>query len=134
MTQSYNFSPQAIQQQQMYQGSYMRPPVLSGLRGRPVTSLEEARAQSIDFDGSIFFFPDLVNKRIFTKQINMDGTASLNVYYLGELPVNENAQPAVSMDNFVTREEFESVLAQLKASFQPPQGQVSAQKPEVLNF
>lgn len=53
-----------------------------GIKGRPVSSIEEARAISIDFDGSVFYFPDLANRRIYTKQINMDGTASLNVYDL----------------------------------------------------
>ena len=57
-----------------------------GIKGRPVSSLEEARAMSIDFDGSIFYFPDLANQRIYTKQINLDGTATLNVYEYKELP------------------------------------------------
>jgi hypothetical protein len=39
----------------------------NGLKGRPVSSFEEARAMTIDFDGSTFFFPDLANKRIYTK-------------------------------------------------------------------
>lgn len=52
-------------------------PAFIGLKGRPVSSLEEARAAAIDFDGSVFFFPDLANKRIYTKQINLDGTASM---------------------------------------------------------
>ena len=54
----------------------------TGLKGRLVSSLEEARATSIDFDGSVFYFPDFANKRIYTKQINADGTATLNVYEL----------------------------------------------------
>ena len=40
------------------------------LKGRPVSSIEEVRAASIDFDGSVFYFPDIANKRIYTKQIN----------------------------------------------------------------
>ena len=40
---------------------YQQP---AGIKGRPVASIEEARASIIDFDGSIFFFPDLANKRI----------------------------------------------------------------------
>ena len=56
------------------------------LKGHPVASLEEARATSIDFDGSVFFFPDLANKKIYTKQINADGTASLNMYSKQDLP------------------------------------------------
>lgn len=89
-----------------------------GLKGRPVSSLEEARAMSIDFDGSIFFFPDLANKHIYTKQINMDGTATLNVYELQELPVEPQFP---SMNNFITREEFEAVINQLKADKITPQ-------------
>ena len=80
-----------------------------GLKGRPVSSLEEARAMSIDFDGSIFFFPDLANKKIYTKQINMDGTATLNMYELKEIPTVSST----SNTNFVTREEFENALNQI---------------------
>ena len=78
-----------------------------GLKGRPVSSIDEARASTIDFDGSVFFFPDLANKCIYTKQINMDGTATLLMYELKEIPV-------ASQPNFVTREEFENTIAQLQ--------------------
>jgi len=46
------------------------------------------KASAIDFDGSIFYFPDLANQKIYTKQINMDGTATLNVYEI----INNNQQ------------------------------------------
>lgn len=78
-----------------------------GLKGRPVSSIDEARASSIDFDGTVFYFPDLANKRIYTKQINLDGTATLLMYELKEIPV-------ASQPNFITREEFETTIAQLK--------------------
>lgn len=81
-----------------------------GLKGRPVSSLEEVKAASIDFDGSIFFFPDLANRRIFTKQINMDGTSSLYMYEMKEFPVAEGT----TNNNYVTREEFTSALAQIQ--------------------
>lgn len=77
------------------------------IKGRPVSSIEEARAISIDFDGSIFYFPDLANKRIYTKQINMDGTASLKVYEFKE-------EPVVTTPQYVTKEEFEEALKKLK--------------------
>lgn len=83
------------------------------LKGRPVSSLEEARATTIDFDGSVFFFPDLANKRIYTKQINIDGTATLNMYELQKLPT------APTESNYVTREEFEAVLQELRKSLVP---------------
>ena len=79
-----------------------------GIKGRPVSSLEEARATSIDFDGSVFYFPDLANHRIYTKQVNLDGTATLNVYEQKELP---EIQP------YITREEFNQVIEQIKQMF-----------------
>lgn len=83
-----------------------------GLKGRPVSSLEEVKAASIDFDGSIFFFPDLANKRIFTKQINMDGTSSLYMYELKEFPIAEGSS------NYVTREEFSAAMSQIQEALQ----------------
>jgi hypothetical protein len=74
-----------------------------------VSSIEEARASTIDFDGSVFYFPDLANKCIYTKQINIDGTSTLLMYELKELPVD---QPT-----FVTREEFENTINQIKGLF-----------------
>lgn len=108
-----NYYPQQATQQQSTIRSM--PPQL-GLKGRPVSSLEEARATSIDFDGSIFFFPDLANRRIYTKQINMDGTATLNMYELKEIP-SVNAAVNVNNSNFITREEFEKVISELQLSF-----------------
>lgn len=109
----------------------------NGLKGRLVSSLEEARATSIDFDGSIFYFPDLANKRIYTKQINMDGTATLNMYELKETPImNENPQISQSMNNFITRDEFEQVIGQIqqKLSKEVAQVQPNIPKKEVVNF
>lgn len=81
-------------------------------RIRPVASLDEVRAMNIDFDGSVFYFPDYANRKIYTKQINMDGTASINMYELKEIP---SAQPA-SVD-FVTRDEFNATLSSIKEVF-----------------
>lgn len=103
----YNNTYTAAQPQ--YQGYTMNRPIYQqpvGIKGRPVASIEEARASIIDFDGSIFFFPDLANKRIYTKQINLDGTATLNVYELKTTPTEH--------ENFVTREEFEAFVNSLR--------------------
>lgn len=96
-----------------------------GIKGRPVSSIEEARAISIDFDGSVFYFPDLANRCIYTKQINMDGTASLNVYELKN-------EPVVSSPQYVTREEFETTLAQLKQAMlgKEPESQSAPAQPQ----
>lgn len=144
MYQNYGYYPPV--QQPMNQQTipnYTQPNYLrtaqsqNGLKGRLVSSLEEARATSIDFDGSIFYFPDLANKRIYTKQINMDGTATLNVYELKETPImNENPQITQSMNNFITRDEFEQVIGQIqqKLSKEVAQVQPNIPKKEVVNF
>lgn len=144
MYQNYGYYPPV--QQPMNQQTipnYTQPNYLrtaqsqNGLKGRLVSSLEEARATSIDFDGSIFYFPDLANKRIYTKQINMDGTATLNVYELKETPIiNENSQMTQSMNNFITRDEFEQVIGQIqqKLSKEVAQVQPNIPKKEVVNF
>lgn len=136
-----NYYPQQTQvpqQQPIYQMPvYRQGPPQTGLKGRLVTSLEEARATSIDFDGSVFYFPDLANKRIYTKQINIDGTASLCVYELREMPVVNDINGFVpSVEKFVTREEFERVLAQLlpQKPAEPAASAPAKEKVELLSF
>ena len=143
MYSNYNYYPQQPQiqqvpQQPMYQSqSYLRqgPPQVA-LKGRLVSSMDEVRATPIDFDGSIFYFPDIANKRIYTKQINIDGTATLCMYELRELPIEENKSSFVpSVEKFVTREEFERVLEQLQALQKPTEPAAPAKpKVEVMSF
>lgn len=115
MQQNFNSYPR--QPSQFTPSSYM-PPIQSGLKGRPVASFDEARASTIDFDGSIFYFPDIANKRIYTKQINMDGSLAFNMYELKEFPNNEVT--VFSNNNYITREEFESAIQQLKNTLTQP--------------
>ena len=77
---------------------------------RPVSSIEEVRACPIDFDGSVFYFADVANKRIYTKQINLDGTASINLYELKAIPTADQNMDAT----YITRQEFDTVINQLK--------------------
>ena len=145
MYNNYNYYPQQAQQQvrpvmtQSPYQAYMQPGQLPmSLKGRLVSSLEEARASSIDFDGSVFYFPDLANKRIYTKQINIDGTASLYVYELREMPMERELSSLIpSVEKFVTREEFEQVLQQLQLLQKPTEPAASAkpkEKVEVMSF
>lgn len=87
-TQNYYYQPQTTQ---------IRQPLI-GLRGRPVSGSEEVRAAAVDFDGTVSFFPDLANGKIYTKQCNIDGTASLNMYEIKEIPV---APQPESLSNFI---------------------------------
>ena len=100
-TQNYYYQPPLAQTRQTQ---------FSGLKGRPVSGLEEVRAATVDFDGTISFFPDLANGKIYTKQCNIDGTASLNMYELKEIPVS----PAANPNTFVTRDEFNNAMGALK--------------------
>lgn len=112
----YQRYPQIDQSQNQYSNNQnMNMMTLSnGLKGRPVASIEEARASQIDLDGSLFVFPDVGNKKIYTKQINLDGTVSFNTYALKEM---EGAQPQ-SLQNinatYATKEELDSAVNNLK--------------------
>lgn len=105
--QQNQIQPQAQQQYNSQPRSYQTTSWNS--RIRPVSSIEEVRAYPVDFDGSIFYFPDIANKRIYTKWINVDGTAGLNMYELKEVPAATN-----NSINYITREEFEEAMNQLK--------------------
>ena len=50
------------------------------LKCRPVSSKDEARAYQIDLDGSLWVFTDVGNGKIYTKQVNNDGTATFKTY------------------------------------------------------
>lgn len=95
--------------QQYYPQNYTQQTQL--LKGNPVTSIDEARASRIDLDGSLFIFPDVTNKKIYTKQINLDGTASL-ITYIQEVPSNEQEAPK---NEFLTKDDIISLEKQIKA-------------------
>ena len=125
MYQNYNYQqPTNLRQPGM--GPVSSPSVM--LKGRPVSSLEEARAATIDFDGSIFYFPDYANRCIYTKQINMDGTSSFMMYELKEIPVEKPKE-------YITREEFDTAIQQLTSQLAKPAPKPAAAEPPVkLNF
>ena len=60
------------------------------IKCRPVSSYDEAKASMIDLDGSMFVFTDIANKKIYTKQILLDGSAELKTYILQENNVEQN--------------------------------------------
>ncbi len=116
---NYNYPQPQFQNQQV--GYSYRPvaqypqwtPPQQPQQIRPVSSVEEVRACPIDFDGSIFYFTDVANKKIYTKQINLDGTVSINIY---ELKADQAVDSTVQ---YVTKSEFENVINQLYTKFSP---------------
>ena len=101
-----------IPQYGYYAQQQMRPQPPVGLKGRPVSSLDEVRATAVDFDGSIFYFPNLANDKIYTKQVNLDGTSSVKVYELVVAP-EPIAVPIGSQEHLVTKEEFTNTVNNL---------------------
>ena len=98
-----------------YQGNQQLPQSNANLlKGRPVTSLDEARAAQIDFDGSVFFFPDIANGKIYTKQINLDGTATLKEYRTDSVPVKEEKQTVEQKDYLGMIEDLQNQIDEIK--------------------
>ena len=119
MIPNYGVYPQQTQRL-----TYLESQVM--LKGRPVASIEEVRALPIDFDGSIFYFPDQANNRIYTKQIGLNGQSIIHMYEQVELPNVIN--PDVK---YVTHEEFSQALKTLSAQLEEiKQGGNNNDKPE----
>ena len=112
---------------QSYQ-SFQQP--VQFLKCRPVSSRQEAMAFQIDLDGSLWVFTDIGNGKIYTKQINNDGTASFRTYAQDK---NDNIY---ANNQYVTREQFNKVIQTLMAatqvqSSQPP---ASASNNQEIDF
>lgn len=107
MIPNYGMYPQQMQRLNYLESQVMPP---NTIKGRPVASIEEVRALPIDFDGSIFYFPDMSNNKIYTKQIGLNGQSILQIYSLTELPVAEV--------KYVTKEEFNLALNELTAKLE----------------
>lgn len=104
---------------QMYQPNYQAQnnqqieTQMQILKGRPVSSFDEAKASMIDLDGSLFIFTDIGNKRIYTKQIMMDGTAELKTYVLEEQPNMMKEVKQNKNDIYVLKSDFNRVMEQI---------------------
>lgn len=90
------------------------------LKGRPVSSLDEAKASMIDLDGSLFVFPDIANGKIYTKQIMLDGTADFRIYSLDQnnnpmqaAQETQQTQQAVE-GGYVFRKDFDRIVKRLE--------------------
>ena len=85
-----------MQQQQAYRPMPPQPAMpMYGIKGRPVTNIEEARAAQIDFDGSMSYFPCPAERKIFAKGLDLNGNPVFEVYQL----VNGNVQQPAYVEN-----------------------------------
>lgn len=85
---------QLQQMQQPQQGQQiMQQPVQQTqeyLKGKKVSTIEEAKATAIEFDGSVYYFPSTDGKSIYSKQLNLDGTVAIYEYKLNEENANND--------------------------------------------
>lgn len=80
--------PTYPQYQQGYQ-QLQQPFPQTGIKGRPVTSIDEAKAAQIDLDGTMTYFPSLGENKIYVKSIGYDGLPVFNVYQLVDAKQNQ---------------------------------------------
>lgn len=82
------------------------------LKGRPVSNEEEANAAMIDFDGSLFVFPDKAHGKIYTKQLGLDGNIIFQRYSV-DTPVAkpvEASPQTVDLSGYVREEDFNAAV------------------------
>ena len=89
------------------------------IKGRPVSNEEEANAAMIDFDGSLFVFPDRAHGKIYTKQLGLDGNIVFCRYSLDsgacvDQPKSEGV-PGVDLSGYATKEELSRGLEGIKS-------------------
>lgn len=87
------------------------------IKCRPVSSYDEAKASMIDLDGSMFVFTDIANKKIYTKQILLDGSAELKTYILQENNVEQN-----NNDVYVLKTDFDNIINGIRNSIEEMKG------------
>lgn len=111
---NYN-NPYAMQNYNTYnnmqQSQMQNTTTATILKGRPVAGIEEARASMIDLDGSTFIFPDVANKMIYTKQINLNGEPEFKTYKLVEDA--KPSQPEQNNPDYVLASDFEDIVSKL---------------------
>lgn len=115
--------PQFFQQNPNQSMMSNSPQAQNLVKCRAVTSIDEAKAAMIDLDGSVHVFTDLGNRKIYTKQINLDGTASLNTYELVEA-VEKSEKHTAPLEDYMSKVEFDSAYDGLLEKVKDLQGKV----------
>lgn len=87
------------------------------LKGRPVSNEEEANAAMIDFDGSLFVFPDKAHGKIYTKQLGLDGNIVFNRYSI-DLPSQPKQEtlvqsPQIDLSEYAKKSDLEKQISSL---------------------
>lgn len=108
-TQRPMFQQQYQQQpmQQMEQPQF-QPQMKQGLQGEVVESYDVVKALNYPLNGTTSYFPTTDNSKIYTKQMQFDGSMKINTYVL-EQPKEENAE----QPKYATIEDIENIFNKL---------------------
>lgn len=105
--QQQQMQQQQYQMQQQAQQQQMQPQP----QVRPVTSVEEVRAISPNFDGSKQYFEDVTNNKMYIKYMDLNGLPITKVFSIDNTPPKENN---ISSVDYVSKEEFNSLRAKME--------------------
>ena len=108
------YNPMAYTQQRLatleqQYPQFSQQPVGPQIKCRAVTSIDEVKAAQIDLDGTLNVFVDAGNKKIYTKQVGLDGTAIPITYVISDKPEEVKKE-----DQVVSVEEFNKTVDELK--------------------
>lgn len=109
--QQYNVGAYQPNNYQMQNNQQMG--AMQVIKGRPVSSYDEAKASMIDLDGTLFVFTDIANHCIYTKQILLDGSAELKTYVLQEQKQNETKRSGELNEGYVLKKDFDITVKEL---------------------
>lgn len=107
-----NLGVQTNYQQPIYQPMYQVPisqPTSSGLQGKVVDSIETAKNQDIQLDGSISYFALTDGTAIVSKQLQADGTSKTTIYR----PISEEQ---VELPKYATLDDIKKEIEKIDLS------------------
>lgn len=107
-----NLGIQTNYQQPIYQPMYQVPisqPTSSGLQGKIVDSIETAKNQDIQLDGSISYFALTDGSAIVSKQLQADGTSKTTIYR----PISEEQ---VELPKYATLDDIKKEIKNIDLS------------------
>lgn len=92
---------QQAYQPQIQQQVQQQAPQSTGNTVVPVASLEEVKAMQVDWTGNPNYYVDNVNKKIYVKQLGLNGVPTITQYVAQELEESEV--------KYATREEVDNL-------------------------
>lgn len=82
-------------------------PIIQGLQGKSVDSIDVVKAMDIPLDGTISYFPLTDGSAIVTKQLQSDGSSKTIIYK----PIESNEKEEVP--KYITNEQLEEAIKKI---------------------